>query len=143
MIADDAVLVPIVPDPLAEPDSVLDVSIDLRGGLLAPGPIHAELILQGDAAVSGNLIYSSMAQDARERTLRAYWRGKYDGVEISSVTVSFDPALRRQTFVMDGRYRIEIRGGRYRVSDSMAARADLHRDPGPNADAPFAVAFPY
>ncbi|MGH6950035.1 MAG: tetratricopeptide repeat protein [Vitreimonas sp.] len=119
------------------------MAIDARAGLFAPAPIHAEYVVRGDEAVLGNVRYSSIGGDARDRFLRDYWRQQYDNVDISRVSVAFDPEARELRLAMDGFIRMNWAGDHFRVDDiALGYRADFHRDPTPNSDAPFAVAYP-
>lgn len=139
---DGAALVRMEPRPLESPRGVRSVAIDARAGLFAPAPIHAEYVVRGDEAVIGNVQYSSIGGDARDRFLRDYWRQQYDNVDITGVSVAFDPEARELRLAMDGVIRMNWAGG-FRVDDiDLGYRADFHRDPGPNSDAPFAVAYP-
>jgi tetratricopeptide (TPR) repeat protein len=138
----DAALVHLAPAPLETPSVRASVRIDASEGILSPAPIHAEYILHGDAAILGDMAYANLTPDQRDRQLRDYWREEYDDLDITSVTLSFDRAAREQRFTMDGRIRMDFARGGYEADGALGFRAEFSRDPGPNADAPFAVNYP-
>ncbi|MES1200048.1 MAG: tetratricopeptide repeat protein [Pseudomonadota bacterium] len=144
IVAQDAALVRMQPAPLDQPDATTNIRIDASAGLLAPAPVHAELIIRGDDAVDGSLTMSGLAADARDNALRTFWRRQLDGLEVTSVSTSFDAANREEHFVMDGRVQMDW-SHKYYEPDGVGVgyRADFVRQPGPHSDAPFAVSYPF
>ena len=141
--AEGATLVRMVPAPLDRPYQSTSIQIDASAGILTPAPIHVELVVHGDAAVASNLSFANLSGEARDSALRQYWRQHYDDVTVRAATQSFDPARREARFVMDGDLHMDWSDG-YRVDHvALGYRADLSRDPGPDREAPFAVAYPF
>jgi tetratricopeptide (TPR) repeat protein len=144
VIAQGAGLVRMQPSPLAAPSQSTNVRIDASGGILAPAPIHVELVVRGDMAVASNMAFASVAGEVRDNALKQYWRRRYDDVDVTTATETFDPTTREARFVMDGQMHMDWSEGSYRLDDvGVGYRADFSRDAGSNRDAPFAVAYPF
>lgn len=143
LTAQGATLVRMWPEPAATPEQVTSMRIDASAGLMAPAPVHVEYTIRGDAAVASNIAYSSLSAEARDRSLREYWRQQYRDLDVTAVGVTFDAQAREQRLVMDGRFNIDFSRGRYRAQEAdIGYRADFRREPGPQSDAPFAVMHP-
>lgn len=139
-----AALVRMMPPPLEEPANAVDVRIDATAGLTVPAPARVEAVIRGDDALATNLALSNLTADARDRALREYWKKRYDFIEIKSVSATFDPERGEQRLAMEGIATMDWSGGRYETDGtSLGYKADFTRHPGPNADAPFAVAHPF
>jgi tetratricopeptide (TPR) repeat protein len=139
-----AVLTRMVPLPLDKPGVAVSVRIDAQKGVTLPAPAHVEMTLRGDAAVMSNQSLSALAADARDRSLRDYWRKVYDFIEVKSTKVTFDPKTSEQVLSMDGMATMNWSSGTYETDGTtLGYKADFMRDPGPNSDAPFAVDYPF
>lgn len=139
-----AALIRMMPPPLEEPGNAVDIRIDATAGLTVPAPARVEAVTRGDEALAINLTLSNLTTDARDRALREYWKKQYDFIEIKSVSATFDPERGEQRLAMEGIATMDWSGGRYETDGtSLGYKADFSRHPGPNADAPFAVAHPF
>ena len=144
IVAQGGALVRMRPAAFDAPTEAMNVRVDATAGIDAPAPIHAELVLRGDTAVSTHMAYSNLPAESRDSGLRAYWREQFDDAEITTTSEVFDPQTREVHLVMDGRLRMNWRNGNYRLDNvAVGYRADFTRDPGPDSDAPFVVPFPF
>lgn len=138
-----AALVAMVPPPYDKPQIDVAITIDARGGIVAPAPIHIERILRGDAAVGANLALASQVGDAREAMLRQFWKNTYDFAEPKTFTTSFEPTKRELLFVMDGTTKMDWNDGWYEADHVWVGfKADFSRDAGADKTAPYAVEYP-
>jgi hypothetical protein len=138
-----AALVAMVPPPYDKPQIDVAITIDARGGIVAPAPIHIERILRGDAAVGANLALASQVGDAREAVLRQFWKNTYDFAEPKTFTTSFEPTKRELLFVMDGTTKMDWNDGWYEADHVWVGfKADFSRDAGADKTAPYAVEYP-
>jgi tetratricopeptide (TPR) repeat protein/transglutaminase-like putative cysteine protease len=134
--------------PLERAQTDISLRIDASAGLDSPAPVHGEAVLRGDEGLGTNLKISNLVATERDRALQAFWRKLYDFVEVKTATASFDPRTGEETLVMDGTanvpWRPSAEGRRFEISAAeMGWNPDFKREPGPHADAPFAVAFPF
>ena len=141
-------LIRLVQVPPEKPDTDITLRVDATAGLDTPAPVHGEAILRGDGGVASNLSIANLVAADRDRTLQTFWRKLYDFVEVKTVTASFDPRTGEETLVMDGTSTVPWRpAGDVRRFEIAAAELgwnpDFKREPGPHADAPFTVAFPF
>jgi tetratricopeptide (TPR) repeat protein len=140
----DASLVRIMPEPLTVPTSDTRIHLDARSGLDAQAAAKVETVLTGDAALAANLTLSALAGDDRDRALKEYWKSQYDFIDVKNASASFDPATGSYHLVMDGDARMDWSDGGYTMDGAhVGYKADFSREPGPQRDAPFAVAYPY
>ncbi|WP_206241010.1 DUF3857 domain-containing protein [Novosphingobium terrae] len=138
-----AALVAMVPPPSDKPQVDVAITIDARGGILVPAPIHIERRLRGDVAVGTNLALASQVGDARDAALRQFWKSTYDFAEPKSFTTSFEPIKRELLFVMDGTTKMDWNDGWYEADHVWVGfKADFSRDAGADKTAPYAVAYP-
>ncbi|HEY4546190.1 MAG TPA: tetratricopeptide repeat protein [Pedomonas sp.] len=144
LVAKGAQLVRMVPQPLEAPSETLTIHIDARKGLSIPAPTRIETTLTGDAASSLNSMLANLSGDARERTLRQYWRNEFNFIDVTSVASAFDAQSGEMRLSMQGLARMDWEDGWYQTDRTRVGfRADFTRDPGPDQDAPFAVAYPF
>jgi tetratricopeptide (TPR) repeat protein len=128
----------------SRPQTETAIRIDAHDGISMPAPIHVETVLRDDEAVAMNQQLANLPPDALDRGLRGYWRERYDFVTVKSTSAQFDAAKREERLVMDGDAKMDWNNGWYEADGvGVGYKADFTRDPGPNRDAPFAVAFPY
>ena len=143
-----AVLVRLAQVPLEHPETDISLRVDASAGLDTPAPVHGEAILRGDDGLGIDLKLANLVAADRDRTLQAFWRKLYDFVEIKTVTASFDPRTGEETLVMDGASNVPWRpsadGRRFEIGEAEVGWSpDFKREPGPHADAPFTVPFPF
>lgn len=137
-------LVRMMPEPLQAPSLALDIRIDARAGVSIPAPTKVETILRGDSAVATNFGLANLAGEARDRALRDYWKAQFDFIEIQSTSATFDKAKGELRLAMTGLAKMDWSRDQYFTNGTgVGYRADFSRDPGPDRDAPFAVAYPY
>lgn len=138
-------LTPVAP---AEPLSTAFLKLDASAGLDAPAPARAEMTFRGDDAYQLNTALAGASSADRDTILRDYWSKQYGFIVPKTLSASYDPATRTERLVMDGEAKMgwydgDTGGRRYELDGaSLGWKAEFKRDPGPYADAPFAVAFP-
>jgi tetratricopeptide (TPR) repeat protein len=142
--ASGAELVEMLPPPLEEPSSDISIHMDASAGVRAPVPTRIELVLRHDQAVSMNLALAGQVGQARDRALREYWRRRFDFVEPHSVGFLFDENTREARLTLEGKATLDWNGVWYETDETgLGYQADFSREPGPNSDAPFSVAYPF
>ncbi len=143
LVAKNADLVSIMPEPLQEPLVATSVRIDATGGIDLPAPFHGELVLRGDAATALRLQLGNLTPTDLDRALRQIWTTTYRFVDVTSVAARFEEDTGREILSMDGNARMDWSGSTYTPEGLMLGfNADFERPPGPNHDAPFAVPYP-
>ncbi|PTS89730.1 hypothetical protein DBR17_02775 [Sphingomonas sp. HMWF008] len=139
-----ASLVRMMPDPPARPISITTLKLDASAGVDKPVPVHAEFVERGDGAMGMRRQFDAMTPDARAQALRAIWHKIYDYLTPTSVSVHFDPVAGTETLALDGTATLDWQDGALELTNmQLGASVDLTRDPGPDADAPFMLAYPY
>jgi tetratricopeptide (TPR) repeat protein len=139
----DAKLVAITPPPYATPQATTTIRIDASAGAYAPAAFHGETLLTGDGALGIKFAIANGTASQRDSSLRDYWRGEYDFVDIRSVGASYDEKTGTARLIADGIARIEWASRNYQPDNvGIGYRADFTRQPGRHDDAPFAVAYP-
>lgn len=133
--------------PFARPHFESLVRLDATAGLDRPAPAHVEHVLRGDRAIAMHEAHAAEDAAERERTLKAYWREAIPWIEPQKVDLAYDAETTTATLTMDGVAKIDwaaSSGGRdFDVADSsLGWDASYARDSGPEAGAPYAVAFP-
>jgi len=143
LIASGAPLVKLVPPPLTLPSLQTAVSIDASKGVGAPAPFHVETDVRDDGGLGMSQRLANLTPAQLDTGLRAFWRKQYDFVEVKSVSAAYDEQAGLERLSMDGTAQLEWRGGQYEPPDlGLGYDADFERQPGPNADAPYAVPYP-
>ena len=137
-------IAPLIP---TQPLEETRVTLDASAGLDKVVKIDAQRTFRGDAAVGLDLLFRSLDRAEQDRKLRAVWTQDYTWVDIGSVSYSFDPDRRTITLSVHGSGRVswfEQAGARYLdlADTSLGWNASFRRDPGPDQDAPYAVAYP-
>jgi tetratricopeptide (TPR) repeat protein len=137
-------LVALVQPAPERPDAGVLLSIDATKGLDAPAPVHAELIMGGDMGHYMKLYSSSMPAAERQKSLKQAFAG-YPWIEVKTVDLVVDADTGQAKMVMDGTAKLEwlprANGPRWLfvASGSLGGGGAFKRDPGPGADAPWAV----
>ena len=143
LVATGGALVPMVPALPARPYDDVTIRIDATAGIGVPAPVRIEQVFRGDLAQSARLGLASLAGDARDRALRDYWKSRYDFIDATTMTASYDPKTGEQRMVLDGKARMDWGSYGYETDGmGIGYKADFSRDPGPDAQAPFAVPYP-
>jgi tetratricopeptide (TPR) repeat protein len=141
--AKGATLVRIMPPPLDQPTSLTEIAIDASRGVSLAGPVKASATFRADEALGLKLALANLAADQRDQALRAFWREQLDGAEIERVADSYDAGTGELKMTLVGTIKLDWDNGWYEFdAGQIGYKADFHRDPGPNQDAPFQVGFP-
>ncbi len=139
-----AALVSITPPPSTTPEVETIIRIDATAGLSIAAPTTIEIIYRGDGATAVNLSIANIVGDARDRALRAFWKGQYDFIEPKTTTANFNAQAGELRLRMTGEAKMDWSDGYFEMDGAgVGYKADFNRDPGPSRDAPFAVAYPY
>ena len=148
--ASGASLMPLVGRDIDRPIIADSVRIDASAGLDEPAPIHVETRLQGDVALGLERRLQALRPADRDAGLRRYWSKRFDGIVITGVAATFDPAAVEERVTVDGSEAMTwdtIYGTavRHHRTDCLPleVRTDPARDAGADRDAPYAVAWPY
>lgn len=143
LVASGAPLVKMVPPPLTAPSLQTVVSIDATKGVGAPAEFHVEADVRDDGGLGMSQRLANLTPAQLDTGLRGFWRKQYDFVEVKSVSAAYDEQAGLERLTMDGTAQLEWRGGQYEPPDlGLGYDADFERQPGPNADAPYAVPYP-
>ncbi len=143
LLGQGSALVPISPKPLSLPGADNTLRIDASAGMMAPAPVHAQIILRGDLATSMRLKFDDMPQAELDERLRTLWLRTYDYVKIRSVSARYDDANAQEILTMDGTAQLPWSAFHFELPHlRLGFMADFERPPGPGHDAPYAVAFP-
>jgi len=138
-----ATLVRIMPAPLDQPAALTEIEIDVSKGVSLAGPVKASATFRADEALGLKLALANLAADQRDQALRSFWREQLDGVEIGRVGDSYDAATGELKMTLAGTIKLDWNNGWYEIdAGQIGYKAEFHRDPGPNQDAPFQVGFP-
>ena len=143
--ASGAQLEAVTPTPFTQAHFSTRLELDASAGLDAPAKAHGEHQWRGDGAETVRLKLQGMSTTERERTMRGYWQQAESWITASAVSMKDDGRV--LTLVMDGTanmsWSADTRGRTFVVNDSsIGGDINFQRQPGPNADAPFAVAYP-
>jgi TPR repeat protein/transglutaminase-like putative cysteine protease len=147
--ATGAALIKLEPAPLAEPGTTMSFAIDASKGPDAPAPTHVELLYRGEDAAGFRQALASVPRADYERGMRDFFTKADPWFNLDSLTIADDPATGLPRISADGEGRLEWvaapDGSRfYRVPHSaMGADISFKRQPGPHADAPYAVQYPF
>lgn len=142
--AQNAALVRMLATPLTVPTQDVLIRIDGRNGLSAPAPTTVETIVRGDEAIATNAMLANLVGEGRDRALKEYWRGQYDFIDVAAATATFDRKLGELRLSMTGTATMDWNDGYFETDGTgVGYKADFSRDPGPDRDAPFSVAYPY
>jgi tetratricopeptide (TPR) repeat protein len=129
--------------PLDQPSADVKVQIDASKGIFAPAPFHAEIVLQGDAALALNRTFANLGDADRERSLREGWKNQYNFIDVGSVATSFDGNSATYRSIVDGVAHMDWSSSYYETDGlGVGFEANLDRQPGPHVEAPYAVPFP-
>ena len=138
----------IVQSPLDRPVTESVVRLDASGGLDKPAPARIEVKFTGDAANGFRETFARLARDDAQRALRQTFQKSYDWIEVESVDWVDDPASGSIRLVVTGSADIAWRKNpdlgvrEYKLPGQGQGPNFPRREPGPNRDAPYAVAFP-
>ncbi|QUD87123.1 tetratricopeptide repeat protein [Phenylobacterium montanum] len=147
--AADAALIRMTPEPLDKPQEERSLRLDATAGIDKPAPAHAEAVFRGDEGLLIKLKLDNVTATDLDRALKHYWTENYDFIEPSKVSAQFDARTGEERLTLDGTAKMnweDLSGTSERRYEAESTRlgwkADFKRDPGPHADAPFAVPYP-
>jgi tetratricopeptide (TPR) repeat protein len=131
--------------PFTEAHFSARLELDASAGLDTPAKAHGEHQWRGDGAQAVRLKLQAMSDAERERTIRGYWQQAEPWITPTTVTMKDDGRI--LTLVMDGTasmtWGADNRGRTFVLRESnIGGDINFQRQPGPSADAPFAVDFP-
>jgi Flp pilus assembly protein TadD len=136
-------LEPVLPPPLAAPDSDAMLHLDASAGLALPAPARAEVRFIGDSAQGVNATLSNMTGEARDNAMRSFWRDRYDFITTDKMAYAYDAAAATARLTMTGSAAMDWDGSSYELDGAgLGYKADFSRDAGPDSDAPFERGFP-
>ena len=143
--AKGSALIALVQPPLERPENGVLLRVDASKGLDAPAPVHAELILGGDMGHYMKLYASTMPAADREKSLKQAFMA-YPWIEPKTVNLASDPATGQAKLIMDGIAKLnwlpKANGPRWLLIPTASLGGGFgtfKREPGPGADAPWAV----
>jgi tetratricopeptide (TPR) repeat protein len=137
-----AALIQVRAAPFDQPQEISKLDLDASEGLTLPAKAHGELIARGDSAKVLHSAIGNLAPAALDNALRTYWVKRYDFVTPKTMTARFDETTGEETLVFDGAAKLDWSGGYEADGASLGWKFNAHRDPGPDADAPFALVYP-
>lgn len=148
-VREGATLEPIETPPPPIPLRETNVWIDASAGIDAPALIRGELVLRGnDAAVVG-LGLQALSDEKRTEALKSLWAELPWPTEPVTVDWTFVESTGDVRMTMTGASQLEWSGEvgarprRFQLADmTVGWRQEFEREPGPDADAPFAVESP-
>lgn len=135
--------------PFTRPESEGLIRIDLSGGLDKPAPFVMTLTMRGDSAVSlGRALRVAPRADI-ERSFKQSVSSTNSWMTIEKMDFDVSPAgVAKVTLTgtsdLDWRMNDDVGVREYRLPGTGAGKATAfpRREPGPNADAPYATSFP-
>ncbi|PZR31445.1 DUF3857 domain-containing transglutaminase family protein [Caulobacter segnis] len=139
----------IVQGPLSKPDSESVVRIDASGGFDKPAPISMTTTIRGDAALGLARALRTAPRADIERGLKQSASASLSWVNIESIDFEVAPSGEAKikiggTADLDWRLNDDLGVREFRIPGSGAGKALAfpRREPGLNADAPYATVFP-
>jgi transglutaminase-like putative cysteine protease len=144
-----AQLLQIEPGPPSIPTEETTFTIDASAGPAVPASLTIQALLRGDAAITTHSALSRLTDEQRDTALRTYWRQQayvaksWTGVKLFEVKATFDEATGNLQLLAQGQGNMVWQDGQHQLGALGIGRVvDLKREPGPNSDAPYLVAYP-
>lgn len=137
-------LMPLVQKPADKPLSETIVRIDASGGISLPARTEITTILRGDDALQLRQQLATLAGKELDDGLKKYWKGRFSFVTPDHVAASYDESLGEEKLTLEGKADLGWDNDGYELDGAnLGWSSDSKREPGPNADAPVSVSFPY
>jgi tetratricopeptide (TPR) repeat protein len=135
------------PPPLEQPSFESVERLDASAGLDTPSPAHVEQIFRGDDALGWRISLDALGRADAERELKDYWRKQISWIDPKTVDYAYDEERHTTRLSLDGAATMDwTKNGSYRTFDigdsNLGFTASFKREPGPHADAPFAINYP-
>jgi transglutaminase-like putative cysteine protease len=146
--AEGATLEKIVEPQITVPTISTVIRLDASKGLEALATARFQITYSGILATQVRALVARTSRADLERGFRQQYSSPTTGVEIEQVTWRDDPVHDLFTIEMTGTDDMDWRKNpdlpvrEFRVGTGAAPRPFAKRDPGPNQDAPFAIAYP-
>ncbi len=144
--AEGSQLIALVRAPRERPDAETILELDASAGIHAPAPVRGQMLMSGDRAFFSRALAANLPAADREKMLKTMW-SSFPWIDVAKVEIKQDAAGESRIF-MEGKARIPWtpapNGGNWFIirQTQLGSAAEFKRDPGPNDDAPFSVAFP-
>lgn len=144
-----ATLEEIVQPPLAKPDTEGLIRIDATGGFDKPAPLTMSMTLRGDAGLALARALRTTPRADVERGLKQRFSASNSWMTIEKIDFDVSPEGVAKVVItgkaeMDWRMNDDVGAREFKFPGSGSGKATTfpRREPGPNADAPFATSFP-
>lgn len=144
-----AELIRLEPAPLSVPMEETTIKVDASDGATDQVSVTAQTVLRGDSATVAQAALSRLTDKQRDTALRAfwtrqsYWADNWNKLTLQTVKADFDDTTGLLRISMDGQGVMNWQGDQHLLGSLSIGRiVDLKREPGPNSDAPYLVAFP-
>ncbi len=136
-------LVAMMPPPADKPIRDTSLRLDASAGLDKPVVAHAEVTFRGDAALTIRRQLASLSTEQRDRTLRQVFGKRFDYITPTDVLSRFDASKGEETLVLNGTAALDWTDNALELTGvQMGESVDLSREPGAQADAPYALPYP-
>ena len=130
-------------EPLAAPSVSMSYAIDARAGRDAPAAVHAEATMRGEAGRGMRILLQTADPQSLDRAYREYWSKEMSDLVVTKASAAPDPATGNVRLIVDGALKIDWSRA-YEPEDAfLGFKPDIRREPGPDADAPMDIPFPY
>lgn len=144
LVSDGAQLVQMVPPPPAQPEVQTLFRVDATGGVTQPAPVHAQADFYGGPGILMKMRLGNATPAQRDEALRTFWSNQIVDATIKTVSADYDESDGIERLTMDGTLTMDWSNGEHDLGLlSLGYVADFKREPGPQQDAPYAVAYPY
>lgn len=100
--AEGADLEEIVVPPLEQPQSDAYLTLDASGGLKAPAPARASLVIRGTEAIRLRVSWQSMLPETLDTYMRLFWNKRYPWITVGAVAYDYDVAKNETRMAMEG-----------------------------------------
>lgn len=136
--------------PLDEPQMIAIARLDASKGLDSAAPARIEVQVRGDAATALRQMAGRAPRADLERTLRQAFSSQFSWIDLEGLSWDSDPDTDVFRLVMTGKAEVDWRDNpdlgvkEFRLPGSGAGVAKVfpRREPGPNRDAPYGLAYP-
>lgn len=138
-----AALVAMMPPPADKPIRDTSLRLDASAGLDKPVIAHAEVTFRGDVALGIRRQLAALSTEERDRTLRQVFGKQFDYITPTDVLSRFDAGKGEETLVLNGTAALDWTDNALELTGvQMGESVDLAREPGAEADAPYALPYP-
>lgn len=140
----------VIEPPLDNPQMTAAIRLDASKGLEVAAPAKITMRMQGDAANGMRQMIARSAKPDLERAVRQTFSTTFSWIDLKTVTWEDAPAEDAFSLVITGEADVDwrenpdlgVREFRLPGSGAGGAQAFPRREPGPNRDAPYVLAYP-